>query len=212
MAYNSNSPYAISSSERFHSTLESLYDGIPEDIHKYKEMRTQADISPVSILNWLCKSLHLPLPRYSIYNHEDGLYLCSVHVGEHFRSSQISRYRKEESKRDAADIMLDCLLDGRIEISYDVHIYNLGYGQTVIRTPDKSYVDLLSEVCQKRGWEDPLFLVEKEAINWKGFICSVSISSGCWLYEFKGKTVYPKKCDAKEASARHVFNELLGIK
>jgi hypothetical protein len=206
--------YAYSPSDEYLlPIMKSLYDATPQKIRKIEEKRARADISPISTLNELCKLLHLPSPKYSFHNDvENGYYLCDVEIAGYVFESLESKYWKEESKKGVANIALDTLLNVPTQFSCQTSIYEVGLGnRTIVVTPDKSHVNLLTELCREKGWNDPSFSFEKDPVDWKRFYCSILIEAVEGIYTYDGEASFAKKREAKEDAAKNMFTRLIGI-
>src|SRR5215204_4241025 len=72
-----------------------------------KLMAKRSTTSSVLVLNELSHLLHLARPKYTLYNHRNGLYLCRVDfAGCTFRTST-PKYHSTDIKNDAAELALD---------------------------------------------------------------------------------------------------------
>jgi len=91
--------------ERYPSLTSSPYIA---DASRFQGLKSKlSTMSPVTVLNELSQRLHIARPKYTFYNTKDGLYLGAVEVDGRLFRSTIPRYRKEESKKDAAKLALD---------------------------------------------------------------------------------------------------------
>ena len=169
-------------------------------------MMKQSIASSVSFLHELSQLLHLARPKYTLYNHHSGLYLCRVDFAQCTFRTTTPKYHRNDIKNDAARIVLDFFRNlSTVPHQETAHMTGT-MPQIPIMTPNKKYVSLLLELCQMKCWEVPDFSFERQVLNGR-FICNIRIMMHGSLFCYNGFEAFRKK-DAKDHSAKAVFEHL----
>jgi hypothetical protein len=183
----------------------SSYDSYSNKIHKL--MAKQSTMLPISVLNELSQLLHLAKPKYTLYNHHSGLYLCRVDfAGSTFRTST-PKYHSINSKNDAAEIALDFFSNLSTVPCQETTHTNTTRPQIPVMTPDKSYISLLFELCEMKGLGEPVFIFEHQALNSR-FICNIRIEMCGLEICYNGSKTFERKRCAKEHAAKAMYEKL----
>jgi hypothetical protein len=156
------------------------------------------DISPVSVLNEIAQKLNTPRPRYTFFNDDKGLYMCKVTFSGYTFITSESRYQQNESKVDAANIALD---------NIDFESCRPSKGDM---PGNKSPITLLCQLCERMGWDKPLFTYEGPAYG-DGFSCSIYIDAHKGSIKFEGEMKFPKMKQAKEDSSKKLIEYLNSV-